>query len=203
MLHPQPHCAYIHCLVSINVQQASINVNRCNLFPHGGIQFASEALPCQMSFCQTTPLLPSTTQQLYVTEYWQERLTSIAIPPPSNSDVLGQPNKTGGITFGAALIDSVANMTDFCYMFIIDGNWWLASSSGSLLTGLRWCRDFLQGSQHDTSRTTVEYPALLTVSLFLWGARRCCYLQATQAAHSAHLVQGTWSACSGSRTQWK
>ena len=122
MLHPQPHCAYIHCLVSINVQQASINVNRCNLFPHGGIQFASEALPCQMSFCQTTPLLPSTTQQLYVTEYWQERLTSIAIPPPSNSDVLGQPNKTGGITFGAALIDSVANMTDFCYMFIIDGN---------------------------------------------------------------------------------
>ena len=28
--HPPPHCANIHCLVSVNVQQASMNVTGCN-----------------------------------------------------------------------------------------------------------------------------------------------------------------------------
>ena len=28
--HPPPHCAHIHCLVSINVQQALMNVSECN-----------------------------------------------------------------------------------------------------------------------------------------------------------------------------
>jgi len=31
--HPPPHCANIHCLVSVNVQQASMNVIGCN-FSH-------------------------------------------------------------------------------------------------------------------------------------------------------------------------
>ena len=30
--HPPPHCVNIHCLVSINVQQASLNVIGCNFF---------------------------------------------------------------------------------------------------------------------------------------------------------------------------
>jgi len=30
--HPPPHCANIHCLVSVNVQQASMNVTGCNFF---------------------------------------------------------------------------------------------------------------------------------------------------------------------------
>jgi len=30
--HPPPHCANIHCLVSVNVQQASMNVIGCNFF---------------------------------------------------------------------------------------------------------------------------------------------------------------------------
>ena len=30
--HPSSHCAHIHCLVSINIQQALMNVNRCYLF---------------------------------------------------------------------------------------------------------------------------------------------------------------------------
>ena len=30
--HPPPHCANIHCLVSINVKQASMNVIGCNFF---------------------------------------------------------------------------------------------------------------------------------------------------------------------------
>ena len=37
------------------------------------------------------------------TEYWWEGLTSTVVPPPSASDVMGQNNKTGGITFRAAL----------------------------------------------------------------------------------------------------
>ena len=28
--HPPPHCAHIRCLVSINIQQVSVSVNRCN-----------------------------------------------------------------------------------------------------------------------------------------------------------------------------
>jgi hypothetical protein len=53
-------------LVSINVQQALMNVNRCNFFPHGGIQwhaFSSYALPCETPFCQTAPLVLSVTRQ--------------------------------------------------------------------------------------------------------------------------------------------
>jgi len=30
--HPLPHCANIHCLVSVNIQQASMNVIGCNFF---------------------------------------------------------------------------------------------------------------------------------------------------------------------------
>ena len=30
--HPPPHCAHIHCLVSRNIQQASMNANGCNFF---------------------------------------------------------------------------------------------------------------------------------------------------------------------------
>jgi hypothetical protein len=30
MHHPPPHCAHIHCLVSVNFQQASLNVSSCN-----------------------------------------------------------------------------------------------------------------------------------------------------------------------------
>ena len=30
--HPLPHCAHVHYLVSINVQQVSVNVNGCHLF---------------------------------------------------------------------------------------------------------------------------------------------------------------------------
>ena len=100
------HCAHIHCLVSINVQQASTNVTGCHFFLHGGIQFhlfASYALPCQTSFSHAALLLPSVSWQQNVMEYWWEGSTSIAIPPTPTSDIVGQRNKIGGITFGAAL----------------------------------------------------------------------------------------------------
>ena len=45
------------------------------IFSHGEIQFHTfvlYVLPCQMSFCQTAPLLPSVTQLQHVTAYWWE-----------------------------------------------------------------------------------------------------------------------------------
>jgi len=49
-------------------------------------------LPCQMSFRQTPPLLPSVTWQLNVMEYWWKGSTSSATPPTSTSDIVGQRN---------------------------------------------------------------------------------------------------------------
>ena len=41
--------------------------------------------------------------------YWWEGSALTAIPPTSASDVVGQHNKMGGITFGAALIYNIVN----------------------------------------------------------------------------------------------
>jgi len=101
------HTTHIHCLISINVHQASTNVNGHNFFPHVGIQlqpFASYTLPCQMPFCQSTALLPFVAQQQHVMGYWWKGSASTAIPPPSASNVVGQ-HKIGGITFEATLIN--------------------------------------------------------------------------------------------------
>ena len=69
---------YFHCLVSVNVQEASMNFIGCNLFPYGRIKlhsFASYALPCQTPFCHTAPLLSSVARQKNLTEYWREGST--------------------------------------------------------------------------------------------------------------------------------
>ena len=74
---------------------------------HGGVQwhiFSSSAFPCQTPFCQTAPLLPSVTQQQNGTDYGWEDSTSTAIPPTSTTNIVGQHNKIGGITFGAGSI---------------------------------------------------------------------------------------------------
>ena len=106
--HPPPHCAHIRCLVCINVQQGLMNECQwVQFFLHRGVHlhpFASYALPCQIPFCQTAPLLPSVTWQQNGTECWLEGSTSAAIPPTSTSVVMGQHNKIGGITFRAALV---------------------------------------------------------------------------------------------------
>jgi len=57
-----------------------------------------------MPFYKTAPLLPSVARQQNVMEYWWEGSASTDIPPSSTFDVMGQHNKTGGITFRAALI---------------------------------------------------------------------------------------------------
>ena len=65
---------------------------------------APYVLPPQMPFCQTAPLLPPVSWQQHVMEYWRESPSSIAIPLASVFDVMGQVNKTEGITFKAAFI---------------------------------------------------------------------------------------------------
>ena len=114
---PPPHCAHIHWLVSINVQQVSMNVSGCHFCLQGRIQFhtfASSALRCQTPLCQSAPLLPSVTQQRRVMGYWWEGSASTAIPPTSNSDVMGQHHKIRGITAAAALVYYIVSY--FCYL---------------------------------------------------------------------------------------
>ena len=72
---------------------------------------ASSALPYQMPFCQTAPLLPSVMQQQNVMEYCWEGSASTAIPPTSASDVAGQHNKIGGTTFGAEFVFHITYAT--------------------------------------------------------------------------------------------
>jgi len=99
-----------------DLYNCSASISECQwvpFFPHGGIQFytfTSYALPCQTPFCQTAPLLPSVTWQQNVREYWWEDSDSTAIPPTSASDIVGQHNKIGDITFGA---------TFYFYMYLI------------------------------------------------------------------------------------
>jgi len=116
-------CASFHCCHCWNSQPTasqrshplldhrkhSANVNECQLVPfflHERIQFhtfVSYALPCQLLFCQTAPLLLSVTWQQNVTEYCWDDSTSTAGPPMSASDVVGQHNKEGSITFRTAV----------------------------------------------------------------------------------------------------
>ena len=104
--YPPPHCTHIHCLVTVDVQQALMNVSECHVFHMEEFRdtFASSALPCQTPFHQTALLMPPVAQQQHVMEYWWEGLTSTAIPPTRTSDIAGQHNKIVGITFRAAIV---------------------------------------------------------------------------------------------------
>ena len=97
------------------LQKHSASISECQwvpCFPHGGIQWhtiSSHALSCQTPFCQTTPVLPSVARQQNVMGYWWEGSTSIAIPPTSASDIMGQLNNIGDITVRAALVQSLTS----------------------------------------------------------------------------------------------
>jgi len=68
-------------------------------------------LPCQTPCCQTAPLLLFVTWQQNITEYWRAGSTS-AIPLTSASDVVGQHNEIGGITFGESLTLDILRRTN-------------------------------------------------------------------------------------------
>ena len=107
MHHSLPHSAHIHCLVSINIQQVSMNVSGCHffcmekisctplLYPHFHVRHCFVGLPlcCHLRHSNKMPK-----------GYQREGSTSTAIPPASASDVVGHQNKTGGVTFSAALV---------------------------------------------------------------------------------------------------
>lgn len=54
--YPLSSCVEIHILVSVNIHQVSMNVNRCNFsaWSNSVIWFCFMSLSCQMEFCQTT-----------------------------------------------------------------------------------------------------------------------------------------------------
>ena len=114
-------CCCHHCLTPTTslcshappgLQKRSESISRCHwlpFFPHGGIKghtVASSTLLWQTPFCHAGPLLPRVTRQQNGTEYWWEGSASAAIPPPFTSDVVGQHNNIGGITFGAAIVNT-------------------------------------------------------------------------------------------------
>ena len=91
--------------------------------PRGGIKFyppASYTLPCQMPFCQTTPLLPSGTWQQNGMECWWEGSTSAAIPPTSNICLF--PIYAGLVNTCSHLGEAVAVKTVSLLFFIVNSN---------------------------------------------------------------------------------
>jgi len=104
--HPLPHCAHIHCLVSINAQRISMNAS-------GWCFFCMENLITHLCSTHTSlsdairshcPSAAVRHTQQHALEYCWEASASNAIPPTSASAIMGQQNKTGGIVFGAAIL---------------------------------------------------------------------------------------------------
>ena len=101
-----PHCSHIHSLVSMNVQQASMNASGCHFFCMEEFSDTSLLYPHfhvrQILSC--CPSAASVAQQQNVMQCWWECSASTAIPPTSTSDVMGPHSKIRGITFKASLI---------------------------------------------------------------------------------------------------
>ena len=99
--------AHIHCLVSINVQQVSVNVSGSHFFlteefndtPLLHTRFHVRSV--YDNSVKIAPLLPSVVRQQYVMGYWWEGSTSTAKPPKSASYIMGQHHEIGSIRFGA------------------------------------------------------------------------------------------------------
>jgi len=102
MHHPPPHCIKIHCLVSINVQQELINVseymkefnNTPLLHPHFHIRChfvrLSSVAICHMAATHNRILVGNYNLYCHVRTI--------------TSNIVGQHNKIGGITFRAAFV---------------------------------------------------------------------------------------------------
>ena len=105
--HP-PTTSLNHCLVCINIQKALMSVSGCHFFCTE--EFRSRPL-LHMYFCirchsvRLPPLLPSFAQQQNITKYCWEGSASTAVLPAPASDVMGQQNKIGDITFRPALME--------------------------------------------------------------------------------------------------
>jgi hypothetical protein len=100
------------------LRKRSASVDECQrgpiFFSLGGIQWhtsASYAIPCQMPFCYNAPLLLSVTRQQNLTNHC-ENSTSTAISLASVSNIMGQHNNIGGITFRTLFVRGYCDI--FC-----------------------------------------------------------------------------------------
>ena len=95
--HPLPHCAYIHCLISINLKQALTIVSGQHFFCMK--KFSSIRTPMSdtiPSDCTSAAICH--TRQQNELEYWQEGSASTAIPPTCAAHVMSKHNTIGGIS---------------------------------------------------------------------------------------------------------
>ena len=114
--HPLPHCAHIHCSVSITfikcwwMSMGAIFSIWRNSVTHLSFIHASMS-DAIVSDCPSAAISHMATT-------WNGilggRFPSTSIPPTSASDVMGQYSKIVGITFGAALVYKV-----ICFLFPI------------------------------------------------------------------------------------
>jgi len=132
---PRSHRAHTCCSVSINIQQASVNVNRCWFC----MEEFHDTPMLHMHFhvrCHSviTPLLPSVTQPRNVMGYQWEGSASTAMPP-SVSDVTGQHHNIGGITFRAVLaVRQTLNCSSTAFSFHLT----LSYGAGKRLSFTTW-----------------------------------------------------------------
>ena len=93
-----------------NLSNFNNSMNFFHMEEFNSTPFASRILLCQMPFWQTTPLLTSVTPQQEWNIGGKVQLLA-AIPRPSTPHDVGQHKKhrTGGITFGVALIHKERN----------------------------------------------------------------------------------------------
>ena len=94
------HCAHTYRLVSISIQQTLMNLNRCNYF----LQEMQEFSGTPLLHMSDTTLVDCLCPVICCMATKCNGSTSTDIQPTFTSDVVGQCNKIGGITFTAALI---------------------------------------------------------------------------------------------------
>ena len=115
--YPQPNYTHIYCLVTVNVQQMSINTT---FFLHGEIQWhisASSELSYLMLF---TNLLIShylCNKEKKIIVYKQKNSTSSVIPPASISEIMDNVMKTGRM-FGMIFVCFMAFSAPLIYIYI-------------------------------------------------------------------------------------
>ena len=102
--HPPPHCAHTHCLVSINIQEVSVNDNECHFFSIWKksvtyLYFIHISLSDTiLTDCSSAAICCKVTKHKGIAV---ESSTSVSA---TTSDVKGQHNKIGDATFGAAFV---------------------------------------------------------------------------------------------------
>ena len=101
--HPPTRCAHIHCLVSINIQQASIDVSGCNLFFMEEFSDTPFLHPHSMSNTVLSDC-PSAAVCHTATKCSGILVGRFNICHTMDIYLMGQHHKIGGITFGVAIV---------------------------------------------------------------------------------------------------